>query len=71
MMCEVCQTINHHTIDACRMVMACMFDGNAKAASTELSQLDKRYPPQAPKSRCRLIEDGTQRVGSSQAASPI
>ena len=69
-MCEGCQTINHHTIDACQLDMACMFDGNAEAASTELSQPDKRYRPQAPKSPCRLIEDGTQRAGSSQAAIP-
>ena len=62
MVCEVCQTINHHTIDSCPLVMACMFDGDAAAASTMLSQLDKRYRPQGRESQYKSVAFGSYQV---------
>ena len=62
MVCEVCQTINHHTIDSCPLVMACMFDGDAEAAAKMLSQLDKRYRPQGHDSPYKCVAFGSYQV---------
>ena len=42
--------------------MACMFDGDAAAASTMLSQLDKRYRPQGRESQYKSVAFGSYQV---------